>query len=247
MPLFNSFFKSLCLFVTVLVSCDVSKKALNNVEKDYVNIFNGKNLGGWEGDPVYWRVENGVMIGEVTPQTILKRNSFIIWRGGEPADFELKLDYRISLKGNSGVNYRSVEIDSLPFSLKGYQSDIDGKDAYGDGFPRHTGQNYEERGRQFLAIRGQRVILENDKTPIVVNVIAPKDSLLKSIHYEDWNELHLVVIGNNMKHFINGALMSEVTDNDRVHRTMKGLIGVQVHVGPPMKVEFRNIRLKTYN
>lgn len=235
---------SSCFFVMTCIGCGVYKKPAKDAD-GFTSIFNGKNLGGWEGDPSYWRVQNGIMIGEVTPQTLLKRNTFIVWKGGNPADFELKIEYRISSKGNSGVNYRSVAIDSLPYSLKGYQADIDGKDKYGDGFPRHTGQNYEERGRQFLAIRGQRVVIESGQKPTLLNMTGDKEVLLKSIHFDDWNELHLIVKGNNMKHLINGALMSEVTDNDTIHRRMNGLIGVQVHVGPPMKVEFRRFRLKT--
>ena len=73
-----------------------------------------------------------------------------------------------------------------------------------------------------------------------------KDSLQNFIKSEDWNEVHLVVKGNRLMHYVNGVLMSDVTDNDAVNRKMKGLLGVQVHVGPPMKVEYRNIKLKQY-
>jgi hypothetical protein len=207
-------------------------------------MFDGKTLSGWEGDPKYWRVENGEMVGEVTPQTLLKQNTFLIWKGKAPSDFELTVDYRISAKGNSGVNYRSVRVDSLPYALKGYQADIDGKDKYGLGYPRHTGQNYEERGRQFLATRGQRTVIETGKPPRFIDSLGTKQALLKSINYDGWNALRIVVKGNNMKHYINGTLMSEVTDNDVVNRKFDGLIGVQVHVGPPMKIEFKNWVLK---
>src|SRR5947209_497540 len=62
----------------------------------FVSIFDGKTLTGWDGDPKYWRVENGCMVGEITPETLIKRNTFIIWRGGAPKDFELKVEYRVS-------------------------------------------------------------------------------------------------------------------------------------------------------
>lgn len=237
--------RSCWIIILFLTACSPGKQAVSTTaDKGFINIFDGKTLNGWEGDPKYWRVENGIMTGEVTPQTILKRNTFIIWRGGKPADFELKVSYRISDSGNSGVNYRSVEIDTLPLALKGYQADIDGKNKSGLGYPRHTGQNYEERGRQFLAIRGQRVILETGQKPKVIDTLGSQATLLKSINYDDWNDLHIVAKGNNIKHFINGTLMCEVTDNDAVNRTMSGLIGVQVHVGPPMKIEYKNFRLK---
>lgn len=225
-------------FALILTGSACQTVKLNHSGRDgFVQIFDGKTLQGWEGDPVYWSVENGSLVGTVTPETILKRNTFIIWRGGLTADFELKVDYRITAGGNSGINYRSEEIPDLPFALKGYQADIDGGNKY-------TGQNYEERGRTFLAMRGQNVVLENGKKPIVTSPIANSDSLKNLIRKDDWNEVHLIVKGNKMQHYINGTLMSEVTDNDEINRKMSGLLGVQVHVGPPMKIEYRNFRLK---
>jgi hypothetical protein len=207
-------------------------------------MFDGKTLDGWDGDPKYWRAEDGAIIGEVTPATILKINTFLIWKGGTPGDFEIKATYRISSKGNSGINYRSVRVDSLPYVLKGYQADIDGKDKYNLGYPKYSGQNYEERGRQFLALRGQRTIIENGKQPRVVDTLGSKEELLKSINYDGWNELHIIAKGNNLKHYLNGKLMSDVTDNDAVNRKFDGVIGVQVHVGPPMKIEFKDMMIK---
>lgn len=238
----NHFSPLVILFLLFSTLACRSPKTLSN--QGFQRIFDGKTLNGWKGDSVYWRVENGVMVGEVTPQILLKRNSFLIWTGGGPGNFELKVEYRVSAKGNSGVNYRSVEIDTLSFALKGYQADIDGKDKYGLGYPRYTGQNYEERGRQFLALRGQRVILETNGKPRVVDTLGHPETLLKSIHYDDWNEMHIVAKGNRIQHFMNGTLLSEVMDNDTVNRQMDGLIGVQVHVGPPMKIEFKNFLLK---
>lgn len=231
---------SIILIMLSFGSCATQKR-----HSDYQSIFNGTNLNGWEGDPVYWRVESGTIVGEVTPATLLKRNTFLIWRGGHPADFDLKLEYRISAKGNSGVNYRSVEIDTLRFALKGYQADLDGKDKYNLGYPRYSGQNYEERGRQFLALRGQRTLLTFGNKPKLIDSIGNTLDLVKNIRPDDWNILRIIVKGNRLQHYINGVLMSDVTDNDTVNRKMSGLIGVQVHVGPPMKVEYRNIMLKT--
>ena len=111
-------------------------------ENGFTPIFDGESLDDWEGDSLYWHVENGTIVGEVTPETILQRNSFLIWRGGTVGDFELKLQYKISSQGNYGINYRSFEVLDVPFALKGYQFDIDGQGEW-------TGQNYEERGRQF--------------------------------------------------------------------------------------------------
>ena len=203
----------------------------------FVPIFDGKSLAGWEADPKYWRVENGTLVGEVTPATLLKANSFAIWRGGMPADFELKVEYRVSDRGNSGINYRSVEVPTPAFALQGYQCDIDGPN-------RHTGQNYEERGRTFLALRGQITRTTPDAKPAIIGTVGDKDALASFVRAEDWNQVHLIIRGNVLTHLINGHVMSVVVDEDPARRTSAGLIGVQVHVGPPMKIAYRNFLLK---
>jgi len=204
-------------------------------------IFDGKTLGGWEGDPKYWRVEDASMVGEITPDTVIKSNTFIIWRGGPPADFELKVDYRITPGGNSGVNYRSVVVaDKVTpenrFAMRGYQCDIDGHN-------RYTGNNYEEKGRLFLAVRGQATRVTGVRRPMVVARLGENSELADGIS-SGWNSVHLIAQGNVLMHIVNGRLMSAVIDDDAQNRTVKGLIGVQVHVGGPMKVEYRNWRLK---
>lgn len=219
----------------------------------FVKIFDGKTLNGWEGDPTYWRVENGNLVGEITPTTLLKTNSFIIWKGGETADFELVLEVKITNGGNSGINYRSEKLAEPPNALKGYQADIDGAN-------RYTGQNYEERARTTLAYRGEIVTVNPPKDPsaalkdniksnawlerTVTGSLGNIDSLKTHIKHEDWNTIRLVVKGNRLQHYVNNVLMSDVTDNDKTNGKSSGLLGVQVHVGPPMKVEYRNIMLK---
>jgi hypothetical protein len=206
-------------------------------ESGFEQIFDGKSLSGWEGDPQYWRVENGALVGEVTATNLLKQNSFIIWRGGEPRDFELKVEYRVSAKGNSGINYRSVPWTNSPWALRGYQADIDGANKY-------TGQNYEEKGRTFLAMRGQVTRLEDGKPPEIISSLGSTNDWQSVIKNEDWNEYHLIARGGVLTHILNGRVMSVVIDDDVRNRTLSGLIGVQVHVGPPMKIEYRNFRLK---
>lgn len=236
-------------------SCTASKPT--SKQTDTHQIFDGKTLKGWEGDPQYWRVENGRIVGEVTPSTLLKRNSFLIWRGGTVQDFELEVDFKISLNGNSGINYRSEEVDSIPLALRGYQGDIGGRsnDTY-------TGMNYEERRRTIIAKRGQKVelppvakdslqayIKSNTWTRSkVLQSLGPEGSLKQFIHSPGaWNHYKIIAKENHIHHYVNGVLMSEVIDNDTVNRRMSGLLGVQVHVGPPMKVEFRNFKLKYLN
>jgi len=209
-------------------------------EDGFQSIFDGKTLHGWEGDPTYWRVSGGLMIGEITPETIIKSNTFIIWQGGTLEDFELKVDYRITAAGNSGINYRSVVVpDKVTpanrFAMRGYQCDIDGKN-------RYTGNNYEEKGRLFLAQRGDVTHVTGTRKPVVLSRLGENGELARYIT-DGWNSVHLIVRGNVLLHNVNGHLMSAVIDDDP-NRAHQGQIGVQVHVGPPMRVEYRNWRLK---
>ena len=210
-------------------------------EPGFEPIFDGKTLTGWDGDPQYWRVSEGVMVGEITPETVIKSNTFIIWRGGVPADFELKVDYRITAGGNSGINYRSIVVPDKvtpgnKFAMRGYQCDIDGQN-------RYTGNNYEEKGRLFLAVRGQVTRVTGTRIPIILSSVGDNKDLA-ALLTSGWNSVHLIVRGNVLMHNINGHLMSVVIDDDIPNRVTKGLIGVQVHVGGPMKVEYRNWRMK---
>ncbi len=220
----------------VLLTVSISSISAENEDTGFVPIFDG-TLKDWDGDPVYWRAENGTLVGEVKPETLLKRNSFIIWRGGKPGDFELKLEYKVSAQGNSGINYRSSEVPDLKWALKGYQDDIDGQDAW-------SGQNYEERGRTFLAYRGQSVVIPPGGKPEVAKELGDRAELQSKIRKEDWNQVHIIAKGNVLQHFTNGTLMSQVHDEDPELGRKAGLIGVQVHVGPAMKIEFRKIRIK---
>lgn len=246
-PLFRT-----SILIVLLAFLFTSVVTAQSKEAGFNAIFDGKTLNGWEGDANYWRVENGSIVGEITADKLLKTNTFIIWKGGVTRDFELKLEYKISEEGNSGINYRSELIEDVPFALKGYQADIDGKNYY-------TGQNYEERGRTTLAYRGQKTTISgaddrngsvydnvknNAWTKVQITKLWNGDSLQRFIKASDWNEIHLIVKGNRLTHLVNGVLISEVTDNDNVNRKLTGLLGVQVHVGPPMRLEFRNVRFK---
>ena len=217
---------------------------------DYTAIFDGTSLKGWDGDPKFWRAEAGAIVGETSAEKKLEENTFIIWRGGEPADFELKLEYRIN-STNSGIQVRSAHLpagttDALgapvvgKWVMKGYQADIDVAN-------RYTGQIYEERGRQFLAMRGQYSYIGADGTPKVVGALQTTDDELKAlVKQNDWNQVHIIARGNMITEILNGHVTSTLVDDDAKGRALKGLIGFQCHVGPPMKVEFRNIWLKQY-
>lgn len=220
-------------------------------EPGFRPIFDGRSLDGWEGDPGYWRVDAaaGTLVGEITPATVLKSNTFIIWRGGEPKDFELKVQFRMNAT-NSGIQIRSVQIPAGTqagnqtaqgkWVMKGYQADMDFANTW-------TGQIYEERGRGFLAMRGQAVYVpdgEGAKPRVIGNLQQNPDELKAIIKQNDWNQVHLIARGNIITQIFNGAVTSMVVDDDTKNRSLGGLIGFQMHTGEPMKVEFRNIWLK---
>jgi hypothetical protein len=204
-------------------------------------IFDGASLKGWDGDPTFWRAENGAIIGESTREHPVTQNTFIIWRGGEPSDFELKCEFRMNAT-NSGIQIRSVQLpagaDAGRWVMKGYQADIDYQNQF-------TGQIYEERGRGFLAMRGQAVYVPDGGRPRVVgNLQQSADELKAIIKRDDWNQVHLIARGSTITQILNGTVTSIVIDDDTKNRMLNGLIGFQMHVGDPMKVEFRNIWLK---
>jgi Domain of Unknown Function (DUF1080) len=207
----------------------------------FESIFDGRTLKGWDGDPAFWRVENQTIVGQSSEQNPVKQNTFLIWRGGEPKDFELKVEFRMNAT-NSGVQFRSVQLPAGPeigkWVMKGYQADIDFANQF-------TGQIYEERGRGFLAMRGQAVYVPDGGRPKVIgNLQQSADELKAIIKTNEWNHVHIVARGNTIIQILNGAVTSLLVDDDTRSRALGGLLGFQMHVGPPMKLELRNIWLK---
>jgi 3-keto-disaccharide hydrolase len=207
----------------------------------FTAIFDGVSMKGWDGDPAFWRVADGALKGQSSAENPVKQNTFLIWRGGAPGDFELKVEYRIS-STNSGIQFRSVQLpadaDTGKWVMKGYQADIDAENQY-------TGQIYEERGRGFLAMRGQATFIPDGGRPKVVgNLQQTPDELKALIKVSDWNQVHLIARGSTIVQILNGAVTSVVVDEDLKNRQLGGLLGFQMHVGAPMSVEFRNIWLK---
>jgi hypothetical protein len=203
----------------------------------FEQIFDGKTLANWDGESGFWRVEAGAITGQTTAEKPLKQNTFIIWRGGSTKDFELKLEFRMN-GGNSGVQYRSTALTDVgKYVLKGYQADMDAQSMY-------TGMLYEERGRGFLAERGRFTRMAEGGQRKLIGTPGDGEELKALIKPGDWNQLHIIARGTTIIHVINGRIMSAFLDDDAKGRIPEGLLGMQLHVGPPMKVEFRNIMLK---
>jgi hypothetical protein len=205
-------------------------------ESGFQTIFDGKSLAGWDGDPQFWKVENGAIVGQTAADKQPKQNTFLIWRGGTPGDFELRLQFKLT-GFNSGIQFRSIELPDIKWAMKGYQADMDGEQKY-------TGQIYEERGRGFVAMRGQITYIPNGKKPGVVGSLGDENELKGVIKGEDWNDLDILARGNTMVQAINGRVTSMLIDDDTANRRMDGLLGIQIHLGPPMKIEARKIRIK---
>ena len=211
----------------------------------FESIFDG-TMKGWDGDPTFWKVEGGMIVAETTAANPLKENTFLIWRGGEPADFELKLEVRMS-STNSGIQFRSQHVPpggegrgavAGKWVLKGYQADIDFDN-------RYTGMIYEERGRGIVMQRGQTVHLASDGTRrVIANLERNADELKALIKPGDWNHMHIIARGATLMNIVNGQLMGVLIDDDAKARATSGLLGLQLHTGAPMKIEFRNIHLK---
>jgi hypothetical protein len=213
-------------------------------EEGFKPIFDGKTMSGWDCDPSFWRVAEGAIIGESTLEHQPVQNTFCIWKGGEPADFEFKAEYRLTgvNDGNSGIQYRSVELPEVAkWVLKGYQADIDLKQ-------RYTGQIYEERNRGFLALRGQIANVPDGKKSGSIGTLGSDADLRNFIKDANWNEIHIIARGNTLVQLINGHVMSIVVDDDTANRKMRGELGIQLHrlPGAAMKMETRSIRLKTF-
>ncbi|MCA9014211.1 MAG: DUF1080 domain-containing protein, partial [Planctomycetaceae bacterium] len=217
----------------------VSPRISDAGEDGFKPIFDGKTLKNWDGDPRFWSVEDGAITGRTTKENPTKGNTFIIWRGGTPGDFELKLKYKI-IGHNSGIQYRSFSVPGDDkWRVGGYQADMEAGDKY-------SGILYGERFRGILGLRGQKTVIGKDHKPKVVGSVGDTDEIQKKIKKEDWNDYHIIARGNHFIHKINGVTTVDVTDEDVEQRRADGIIALQLHQGPPMEVQFRDIELKEY-
>lgn len=198
----------------------------------WVNLFNGKNLQGWAGDDALWSVEDGAITGKTNGS--LKVNSFLSWKGSTIQNFDLELKVKISAGGNSGVQYRSAPRSEIElYAVSGYQADIVADK------PEYNGMLYEERGRGILSQTGQTTVIGTDGKPRVKESAPPP-----TFAPGEWHDFRILVQGNHYQHWIDGQPTTTVTDLDEAGRSMEGVLAFQVHVGDPMTVQFKDIRIK---
>lgn len=208
-------------------------------------VFNGKDLTGWEGNPELWSVQDGVITGRTTAEKPAAGNTFLIWKGGDVANFELTFKYKMTPGDdkkftNSGVQYRSKIVDAKNFVVAGYQADFE----YGDTF---SGILYEEKERGILAQRGQKVLISQGESPgkpklEVKGETGKSEEIQAAIHKDDWNDYRVVAIGNHLQHYINGKLTIDVVDQT-AEAAQSGILALQLHAGSPMQVQFKDIML----
>lgn len=208
-----------------------------NAQDAFKEIFNGKDLSGWKGNRELWSVKDGCITGTTNAEKPLKFNTFLIWDEGKVSNFEMEFDYKLGAEGNSGVQYRSKIIKEEDFIVGGYQADI-------DATLKYAGINYEEKGRGILAQRGQRVTIDKAGAKKEES-IGDGVELGKAIHGAgEWNHYRLVANGSKLSHMINDKLMSEVIDDQDGKSAAEGVLAFQIHQGPPMEIQFKNVRLK---
>ena len=206
-------------------------------DKQTESLFDGSTLKGWKGAEGLWRVEDCAITGQTTAGIVLKDNSFLVWEGGELEDFELKLKFRIEA-GNSGIQYRSRDLGN--FSVGGYQADIDFTQEY-------MGIIYDERGRGIMCQRGKRVERGPDGTANVSEADFNNEVFLKKVIPSEWNEYVIRAAGNHLTQTINGIMVADLTDGDTAGFKPSGILALQMHVGPPMKVQYKDIFLTRLN
>ena len=211
-------------------------------EQGFHSIFNGKDLTGWDGVPKLWSVKDGAITGQTTAENPAKGNTFLVWTNGTPGDFELRCSFKLvpgDSKGfaNSGIQYRSQVVDPSYWVVHGYQADM-------EAGPTYTGILYEEGKRGIMAQRGEKVVWTKDDKKHVVGSIGNAADIEASVKKGDWNDYVIIAKGNHLQQFVNGKPTIDVTDECEAKRAMSGVLALQLHAGPPMMAQFKNIRIK---
>jgi hypothetical protein len=212
---------------------------------DMKALFNGKDLTGWDGDARLWSVKDGVLRGETTKENPAKGNTFIIWKDGTVKDFDLRLSFRMNAANNSGIQYRSKHITegkvSNAWVVRGYQHELRNEKK----FPNTSSFIYDEGGKRGRMCQvGERAVWPADGKKDVKETFVTQEGFDKLMKVDDWNDVVILAKGKNVKHYLNGQLVVDFTDEDPKLALSEGVLALQLHAGAPMWVEFKDIRLK---
>lgn len=233
-----------CILLSAVILGAFAATATAANDAGFQPLFNGEDLTGWRGNPDLWSVENGTIKGVTKADPKLTHNTFLVWTNGTVDNFELRLSYKI-VNGNSGIQYRSKVLREGAQGpvVGGYQADFEAGQTY-------SGILYEEQGRGILAQRGQKTVIKtNEADPKkprveVTGSVGESKAIQANIKKEDWNDYVVVARGNHLQHFINGMPTVDVVDEDEAKAAKSGVLALQIHTGPPMTVQFKDIRLK---
>jgi hypothetical protein len=207
-------------------------------------LFNGKNLTGWDGDPRLWSVKDGVIRGETTRENPAKGNTFLICKAAPAGDFDLRLKFRCNAANNSGVQYRSKHVTegkvNNQWVVHGYQGEIRNENK----LPNVSGFIYDEGGKRGrLVLVGEKAMWRDGKKT-VTGQTCTAEQFEKAFRLDDWNDYTIVAQGNHIRQYINGLLTVDFTDEEPQFALKSGIIALQLHAGNPMWAEFKDVRLK---
>ena len=243
----------------------------NNDHTGWTQIFDGRSLTNWDGNPQVWKVEDGAITAENWPERRIG-TTYIIWRGGEPGNFELKLEVKADYDVHGGIFYRSI-VGAEPARAGGPDSAARGAAPAGaprpqpaspavpsdprwnvrgyamdwDYDPGNNGNVQDPgAGRTDTQIvwRGHLVRTENGKRPRSIGTLGDRDALMKVITLGDWNQIHIVAHGHQLTHIVNGHVMAILIDDDQSALKTQGVIALQIEQYGAGKISFRNIWLK---
>lgn len=222
----------------------LSRNAPALVAEGTIELFNGKDLSGWDGDPKLWSVRDGVIHGETTPENPANGNTFLIWQGGKPKDFELRFSFRCNDANNSGVQYRSKHIETKDaknkWVVRGYQHEIRNESK----MPNVTGFIYDEGGKRGrICLAGEQAVWEKGAKRVISQCI-DAEAYAKLFRLNDWNDVVILAEGNHIQHYLNGQLILDFTDADPDVALVEGVVALQLHAGKPMWAEFRDLKLR---
>jgi len=241
-------FRYLLLLVALtLVSLTLAADSPPAEPSGMQQLFSGKDLKGWDGDPRLWSVKDGVIHGETTMENPAQGNTFLIWKDGLAKDFELRLSFRCNATNNSGIQYRSKHItEGTPknkWVVRGYQHEIRNETK----LPSVSGFIYDEGGKRGrLCLVGEKAVWGADGKKEITGTLIDQAGFEKLFKLDDWNDVIIIAKGNHIQHYLNNALIVDFTDSDPNLALKEGVLALQLHAGKPMWAEYKNIRLKEF-
>lgn len=237
------FIRWMVVVIAILGTASIFEAEPADADADgFVSIFNGETLENWQAaDMSYWSIEDGAITAKITAEHPSDRNHYLVYQGGKLGDFELKLRHRIVSKEtvNGGFQFRSEIFDGdIPDDCRGYQVDNNTNTPW-------LVRLYDEFGRHDLALRGQKTVFNADGAKETAPIgEAASDPWFR---LDEWHKYHLICRGPELTLYIDGRLAAQVIDNDPAQQDFSGVLALQLHSGPPMTVQFKDIRLKILN